>query len=322
MSSTSVRQQGLKPQSVKGELLISDNNLDLLCLSETWLGEQEYVGLNTATPPSHSNTHIPRDNGQVGGGVAAIFNSSLIITPRAKPKYKSFESLALNLSHPNWKSQPLILVTVYRPPGPYTVFLSEFAEFLSSLVLESNKLCLTGDLNIHVDVETNSLSNAFNSLIESIGFSQCVNKPTHIFNHTLDLVLLCGIEIERLIVHPHNKLLSDHYLITFDLTLFDYPPLDKNVLGRNLSDGAINKFKETIQYNINPTYLNEIEDLNTYNPSQIDHFVNSVAGSFLTTLDSVAPLKKKVIKQQRLAPWYNSETRNLKRTKCKLEKTW
>ena len=302
--------------------IISDNNLDLLCLSETWLGEQEYVGLNTATPPSHSNTHIPRDNGQVGGGVATIFNSGLITTPRAKPKYKSFESLTLNLSHPSWKSQPLILVTVYRPPGPYTVFLSEFADFLSSLVLESNKLCLTGDLNIHVDVETNSLSRAFNSLIESIGFSQCVNKPTHIFNHTLDLVLVYGIEIERLIVHPHNKLLSDHYLITFELTLFDYPPLDKNVLGRNLSDGAINKFKETIPSNINPLYLNEIKDLNTYSPSQIDNLVNSVAGSFLTTLDSVAPLKKKVIKQQRLAPWYNSETRNLKRTKRKLEKVW
>ena len=302
--------------------IISDNHLDLLCLSETWLGEQEYVGLNTATPPSHSNTHIPRDNGQIGGGVAAIFGSGLMITPRAKPKYTSFESLVLNLSHPSWKSQPLILVTVYRPPGPYTVFLTEFAEFLSNLVLESNKLCVTGDLNIHVDVESNSLSSAFNSLIESIGFSQCVNKPTHIFNHTLDLVLVYGIEIERLIVHPHNKVLSDHYLITFEFTLFDYSPLDKNVLGRNLNDGAINKFKETIPSNIDSAYLDEIEDLNTYSPSQIDHIVNSVTCSFLTTLDSVAPLKKKVIKHQRLAPWYNSETRSLKRTKRKLEKVW
>ena len=113
--------------------IISDNCIDLLCLTETWLSEQEYVSLNTATPPSHINAHIPRDNGKIGGGVAAIFNSSLSISPRAKANYKSFESLTLNLSHPSWKSvQPLIFIIVYRPPGPYTEFITEFSELLSS----------------------------------------------------------------------------------------------------------------------------------------------------------------------------------------------
>ena len=86
--------------------------------------------------------------------------------------------------------QPLIFITVYRPPGPYTEFLSEFSEFLSSLVLESNKIILIGDINVHVDVETDCLNRAFTSLVDSIGFSQCVDKPTHILNHTLDLILV------------------------------------------------------------------------------------------------------------------------------------
>ena len=153
-------------------------------------------------------------------------------------------------------------------------------------------------------------------------FSQCVDKPTHIFNHTLDLVLAYGVEIEHLIVFPHNKDLSDHYLITFEFTLADYPTLNKNVFGRSLSDTAINKFKETIPSAINPLYLNNIEDFHSYSPSQIDHLVDSVSGSFQMTLDSVAPLKKRVIKQQRLAPWYNTDTRNLKRASRKLEKKW
>ncbi len=41
-----------------------------------------------------------------------------------------------------------------------------------------------------------------------------VHKPTHPFNHTLDLVLTYGIEIDHLIVFPHNPLLCDHYMIT------------------------------------------------------------------------------------------------------------
>ena len=237
--------------------------------------------------------------------------------------YKLFESLVLNLSHPSWKSSESILfVTVYRPPGAYTLFLTEFPEFLSSLVLASNKIILNGDLNVHVDVETDCLGRAFGSLIDSFGFSQCVDKPTHIGNHTLDLVLVYGIEIDHLVVFPHDRKLSDHYLITFEFTLMDYPPLDTNVLGRSLSDKAINTFKEILPLAISPVNFNQVENLYTYSPSQIDNFVDSVTGKLLMTLDSVAPLKKKVIKQQRLAPWYNNETRSLKRTTRKLEKIW
>ena len=41
-----------------------------------------------------------------------------------------------------------------------------------------------------------------------------------------------------------------------------------------------------------------------------------------TTLDNVAPLKRKVISQKRLAPWYNSQLRALKQTARKLERQW
>ena len=39
-----------------------------------------------------------------------------------------------------------------------------------------------------------------------------------------------------------------------------------------------------------------------------------------TTLDYVAPLKRKVISQKRLAPWYNPQLRALKQTARKLER--
>ncbi len=47
----------------------------------------------------------------------------------------------------------------------------------------------------------------FISLLDSTGFFQSVHKPTHCFNHTLDLVLTYGIKIEYLIVFAQNPLL-------------------------------------------------------------------------------------------------------------------
>ncbi|KAM3622945.1 uncharacterized protein V6R79_005228 [Siganus canaliculatus] len=144
--------------------------------------------------------------------------------------YTSFEALVLALSHPTCKSQqPTLLVVMWGAPGPYTDFLSDFAEFLSSLVLKSASAIVEGDFNIHVDNESDSLSRAFLSLLESVGFSQCVHEPTHCFLHTLDLVLSYGVEINNLTVVPQNPLLSDHALITFDFLLLDDLPSAKSV---------------------------------------------------------------------------------------------
>ena len=55
------------------------------------------------------------------------------------------------------KSQaPILLVIVYRPPGPYSEFLSDFSGFISDLVLQTDKVIVVGDFSIHVDVESNS----------------------------------------------------------------------------------------------------------------------------------------------------------------------
>jgi len=61
---------------------------------------------------------------------------------------------------------------VYRAPGPYYEFLSEFSEFLSSLVLNTDKVIIVGDFNIHVDIENDSLSITIISLLDFIGFCQ------------------------------------------------------------------------------------------------------------------------------------------------------
>ena len=94
-----------------------------------------------------------------------------------------------------------------------------------------------------MDDDTDSLNAAFNSLLDSIGFSQLVNEPTHCHNHTLDLVLTYGLETENLLVVPQNPLLSDHSLITFELTLANRAAENRQVCySRSVSEDTTDRF--------------------------------------------------------------------------------
>ena len=74
------------------------------------------------------------------------------------------------------------------------------------------------------------------------------------------------------------------------------------------------KFKEVITSVLNSLPYPNITEYANLSPSQTDHFVDSASGSMRTTFDSIAPLKQKIIKQRRLAPWFNPQTHILKRT--------
>ena len=60
-----------------------------------------------------------------------------------------------------------------------------------------------------------SLKVAFNSPVESMGFSQIVNVLTHRFYDTLNL----HIEPDYLLLSPINPFFFNHYFITFEINI-------------------------------------------------------------------------------------------------------
>lgn len=75
-------------------------------------------------------------------------------------------------------------VISYRPPysedHPITVgvFFHEFAEYLESVVMSSDKLLITGDFNILMDVPTDRNNIHYRDLLEAMGLVQHVKQPT------------------------------------------------------------------------------------------------------------------------------------------------
>ena len=121
--------------------------------------------------------------------------------------FSSFELLVMKSTQP---TQSLCIATVYRPPGPYSAFLTEFPEFLSDLVV------IAGNIQRKLTLKRpQTHSKRLSEPSSTVGFVQDVSGPTHCHSHTLGLVLSNGINVVDLNVFPHNPGLSDHHFIPF-----------------------------------------------------------------------------------------------------------
>uniref|UniRef100_A0A8C1SEN9 Reverse transcriptase domain-containing protein n=1 Tax=Cyprinus carpio TaxID=7962 RepID=A0A8C1SEN9_CYPCA len=301
--------------------MITDHNLDALCLTETWLKPDDYIILNESTPQDYCYKHEPRPKGK-GGGVASIYNNVFRISQRAGFKYNSFEVLVLNITlsretNVNDKSPVMfVLATVYRPPGHHTDFIKEFADFTSELVLAADKVLIVGDFNIHVDNEKDALGSAFIDILNSIGVRQHVSGPTHCRNHTLDLILSHGIDVDGVEIMQPSDDISDHYLV-----------LCKLHIAKTVNSTSCYKYGRTITSTTKDCFVSNLPDVSQFlsiskTSEQLDDVTETMDSLFSSILNTVAPLRLRKVKENSLTPWCNEHTRTLKRAARKMERSW
>ncbi len=291
-------------------------NLDLLCLTETWLKPDEYIILNESTPQYYGYKNEPRPKGK-GGGVATIYNNILSISQKTGFKYNSFEVMVLHIKLSREKSindkSPVtfVLTTVYRPPGQHTDFIKEFADFLSELLLAADRVLIVGDFNIHVDNEKDALGSAFIDILNSIGVRQHVSGPTHSQNHTLDLILSHEIDVNGVEILQQSDDISDHYLVLCKLHIV-----------KAVHSTPSYKYGRTITSTTKDCFVSNLPDLSQFlsisNSSEQLDVTETMNSLFSSTLDTVSPLRLRKIKEKSPTPWYNEHTRTLKRAARKM----
>ncbi len=209
-----------------------------------------------------------------------------------------------------------VLATVYRPPGHHTDFIKEFADFLSELVLAADKVLIVGDFNIHVDNEKDALGSAFIDILNSIGVRQHVSGPTHSRNHTLDLILSHGIDVNGVEILQQSDDISDHYLVLCKLHIV-----------KAVNSTPSYKYGRTITSTTKDCFVSNLPDLSQFlsisnSSEQLDDVTETMNSLFSSTLDTVAPLRLRKINEKSPTPWYNEHTRTLKRAARKMERSW
>ena len=167
------------------------------------------------------------------------------------------------------------------------------------------------DVNFHLE-STSSNSKTFNSLIDLFDSTQKVNYPTHIYGHTLDLLLTKSNNDYISNVHTTDAF-SDHFSITCTLHL----PTPRSQISATVS------FRKCHRINKEKMKTDLIASDLINNPSKDANTLYKQYHTTLTTLiDKHAPLHTKHTKAKYIPGWVNKAVIAAKETKHLFERIW
>ena len=267
-----------------------DEKIDLCAITETWLKPDDVVHPDEIVPPGYDILSKPRCDGRQGGGVALAYKSSLKVNNIIFTNQPA--GLEYMNVHVKFKNKMLNLYIIYRYPNTSVLqFTETLANILESNILSDHgELILTGDFNIHMDKPHLSDTVLFNDPLESFNLTNQVAFPTHLSQHTIDL-MLCETQSTVVRAIRQGHLFSNHYFLHADLCIETTKPDSKIVSYRKLK-------------NICDTNL--AEDLRTMSlqADSVGDLVTSYNSKLSEILDKHAPLKSRRLHPCHSQPWF------------------
>ena len=179
-------------------------------------------------------------------------------------------------------------------------FLLEISKYLQQLILCAEPLLITGDFNIHVDMEDDPCASRFLEFLESLGLEQHVHEPTHESNHTLDLIISRKGDSIILNSPKQTHFISNHSFVQCQLSC-PKPLLEQRQISyRKLKNIDMKQFKSDIK-------SSPLGSENYQNKS-LDHLVEIYNSHLVSTLDKHAPLKTRLTVVRPVLPWFRFNT--------------
>ncbi len=141
-----------------------------------------------------------------------------------------------------------------------------------------------------------------------------MSGPTHCRNHTLDLIRSHGIDVNGVDILQQSNDISDHYLV-----------LCKLHIAKAVNSTPCYKYRRTITSTTKDCFVSNLPDLSQFlsisnSTEKLDNVTETMDSLFSSTLDTVAPLCLRKIKEKSPTLWYNEHTRALKRAARKMER--
>ena len=191
-------------------------------------------------------------------------------------------------------------------------FLLEMEDYVMKVALKKEHVIIWGDFNIHVEDSNDTIATEFLDLMNSMGFEQLINFPTHKSGGTLDLVFVRDTNIiyDTTVYNNCNDiLLSDHFLIEMCLQCKISPTNERTAyLFRPISSINTDEFSEQLY-----------KTLLSINASSLDDRVNKFFLATHDILNKHAPLQTR-FSNTRTKSFYHVEIDDAKRCKRRAER--
>ena len=221
--------------------IFDENNVDVLCITETWLKENDTVRIAELTSLGHKFIHNPR-LGKSGGGVGLLYKPELTLLEKCNGFVAtSFEHMECDIK---CKNASLQLMVLYRPPASsMNIFLTEFGHLLEEMLTSPVELVIMGDFNIYCDQPDNRDTLAFTNLLESCSLKQHVQKQTHNRGHVL--ITHASLDIIKS-VDVFDPTISDHSLVTCTFDVHKHTRKRTSLTYRKIKNIDVTQFAQDV----------------------------------------------------------------------------
>ena len=142
-------------------------------------------------------------------------------------------------------------------------------------------LVLLGDFNIHTQDMENPDSTTYNDTMEALGLLQHIDKPTHKFGNTLDLIYMESLDRIRVIHSFIGNFISDHRVVGIELEIRKQIEKPQSTKHRNCKDFNLNNLSQVFN-------SSKILD-----QSSLEDAVQAFIEKIIKTLDKIAPIEEK-----------------------------
>lgn len=296
--------------------LVAENDLDILCICETWIQPGDDAKVNEMCPNNFA--FYGKSRNSRGGGVGILVKDNIHVKENDYGHFSSFEYYCATL---HLEKRKMKIVTVYRPPSSSTIreFCEEFETLLTDITMFAGSIVIGGDFNIHVNKLDHTEVCQFIDVLESFGLHQHIKESTHNQGNTIDLVISRAEDdiIRSINVRPRLDFISDHHPISCILNIDSPPPGSMVVKQRSFRKINLEQFAYDLVHRLN--CMGKCENF-----PDVNNLETSYTSCVTEVLEVMAPWVEKKVKSGRKCynPWYNDTIHQQRQLRRSLERRW
>lgn len=281
--------------------LITENNFDIFCVSETWLNEN--ISSNIVNIPNYCI--FRKDRIGRGGGVGIYIREDIVCREFSLDfgQLEGLEYLCLDIKI---NKMPLLLGVLYRAPANnINICVNHMDDLLSFLCPQFENIIFLGDINIDQAFE-----NSFAYCMSSYDFTQIIEESTRITGSSEKLIDVIFTNRPDHVLNQgtlNADLISDHRAIFCDLNVTLNRPKPKTITYRNFKNFVYENFLVD---------LNNVQWDNIFYLDNIEKKVQYLAENILVIFNKHAPyVTSRVTKPY--APWLTDNIKQLMKERKK-----